>query len=353
MIGGDGRHEPRAEIVEVTGQGRPLGPIGQHSNRGVVAAAGLVVVLGLVAGIGFVNRGPVRPSEPSPAAVRPTVSPEPSIPASAGGPPVIAVSPLGPEFPATVDGLPVQPVNSAVLSGPDPGGVVAVAGYLSNDRAPDGCPPGPTTDKPDPCSGTQLVLIDQPDPVLQPNDATFLYDIVVPAGLASIQPVILPGTSAPDPWAGSSTLGAYLRSRSVVLIGQFGDPRSPECAARPGGGNAGCDRSFVVDQVAWLNGLSQGPSVWQGSGRTPVHGWRDAAAALAGWFLPALQPQFVSITSTLPADSAALTGVDLTGRANELFWVVHVITNQPGGPASSFLVFDDRTLNLVEVSGRN
>jgi len=217
-----------------------------------------------------------------------------------------------------------------------------------------GCPSAPTIGKPDPCSDTQLVLIDQPDPVLQPNDATFLYDIVVPAGLASIQPIILPGTSAPDPWAGSSSLEANLRSRPVVLIGQFGDRRSPECAARPGGGSAGCDRSFVVDQVAWLDGLSQGPSIWEGSGQTPpLHGWRDAAAAVAGWFLPALQPEVVSITSTLPADSAALTGVDLDGRATELFWVVRVITNPSGGPVSTFFVFNDRTLNLVEVSADN
>jgi hypothetical protein len=30
--------------------------------------------------------------------------------------------------------------------------------------------------------------------------------------------------------------------------------------------------------------------------------------------------------------------------------VVRVISNLPAGPASSLLVFDDRTLNLVEVS---
>jgi hypothetical protein len=56
------------------------------------------------------------------------------------------------------------------------------------------------------------------------------------------------------------------------------------------------------------------------------------------------------MTSTLPADAAALTGVTLDGRPTQLYWVVRVISSLPAGPASSLLVFDDKTLNLVEVS---
>jgi hypothetical protein len=600
--GGEPRQEPQAEIVEVTGEGRPLGPIGQHSNRAIVAAAGLVTILALVAVVAFANRAPVRPIEPSPAAVVPTLKPDPIFPASAGGLPVVAVSsaqtiaadptgtstelavggwysavrlvescrpsigpvgscisdwqavlesrpdvrwsndgashpieagtatitplfidpvaspalessnpsgpleivppsplvlighfhddrlcetlpgpstlctsafvvdavadlagtlssgpspaqvestrltstaivdlirshlqaagfvlaygalpwsvdssappwvepsaagspvdgrtvwlvrgyldldavsgvpgygaaipswmaiddtslrvwgplagpvaanPLGSEFPKSIDGLPVRTVAEALGTEVGRSPLLAIGGYLSNDRAPEGCPPAPTTDKPNPCSGTQLVLIDQPDPALQPNDATFLYDIVVPVGLASIQPIILPGTKAPDPWAGSSSLEANVGSRPVVLVGQLGDPRSPECAPRPGGGNAGCDRSFVVDQIAWIDGLSQDPSVYLEPGQVARHGFKEVNAAISGWFLPGAQPAIISITGTTTADAAALTGISLAERKPGLVWVVRVVSSLPGGPASGSLVFDDQDLALVAVS---
>jgi hypothetical protein len=260
------------------------------------------------------------------------------------------VAPLGAEFPRKVAGLTVQSVGGALPNGPTSKGVIAVAGYLSNDRAVEGCPPAPTTDKPNPCSGTQLVLIDQPGSILVPNDATFLYEFAVPPNLPSIRPVILPGTTVVDPWDGLNGIGAEVASRPVVLIGQFGDQRSPECAPRPGGGNAGCDRSFVVDQLAWVDGVFFGPSVFGGPGGRPSHSATDVTTAVAGWFLPQSQPAIVSMTSTLPADAAALTGVTLEGRPTELYWVVRVISTVPTGPASSLLVFDDRTLNLVEVS---
>ncbi|HLY14912.1 MAG TPA: hypothetical protein VKR24_11230 [Candidatus Limnocylindrales bacterium] len=262
----------------------------------------------------------------------------------------VVVQPLSGDFPATMAGLPVQSVGEALARGPDPSGLTAVAGYLSNDRAVEGCPPAATTDKPNPCSGTQLVLDDQSTPVLQANDATFLYDIVVPPGAPSIRPVVLPGTSVPDPWAAATDIAGRLAPRRVVLLGQFGDRRSPECAPRPGGGNAGCDRSFVVDQIAWIEGAAQGPSLFNGSTSRPVHDQGAVSRAVAGWFLPGETPAIVSITSTLPEDAAELTGVNLDGRPHGLYWVVLVVSTPPSGATGTYLVFDDATLNLVEVS---
>ncbi len=340
MTQGDRPDEARAAMIELTGAGRPLGPIGERSSRAVVAAIGLVAVLGLVAFIGFVNRGPAPPSASPPAAA---VAPSSTPPGPA------TVTPLGPEFPPTIDGLTVRSVSAAVPDGPSPSGLIAVGGYLSNDRSPEGCPPAPSTDKPNPCSGTQLVLIDDPASVLQPNDATFLYDIVVPQGLPSIQPVVLPGTNVPDPWARVVGLAANAGSRPVVLVGQFGDRRSPQCAPRPGGGNAGCDRSFVIDQLAWIAGANQGPSVFQGPGSRGAHDPVAVEAAVAGWFLPGSTPAIVSITSSLPADAPTLAGISLDGRGPELFWIVRVVSSLADGPRSSILVFDDRTLGLVGV----
>ncbi len=257
---------------------------------------------------------------------------------------------LPPHIPITIDGLPVKTVAAALPTEAGRSPLLAIGGYLSNDRAPEGCPPMPTTDKPDPCSGTQLVLVDRPISVLQPDDATFLYVIAVPPGAASIRPVILPGTSAADPWALATRASDRESPRPVVLVGQFGDPRSPECAPRPGGGSAGCDRSFVVDQIAWIDGVSQDPSVYLQPGQAPGHVFKEVSQAVSGWFLPDAQPAIVSITATTVADSAGLTGVSLAERKPGLVWVVRVVSSLPDGPASSSLVFDDQDLALVAVS---
>ncbi len=261
-----------------------------------------------------------------------------------------ASGPPGAGFPETADGLPVKAIGAALLATQARPGLLAVGGYLSNDRAAEGCPPAPTTGKPDPCSGTQLVLVNRPDPALEANDATFLYAIAVPPGALSIRPEILPGTSVVDPWAGAHGLAERLSSRPVVLIGQFDDPRSPECAPRPGGGNAGCDRSFVVDQIAWIDGSFEGPSMFTEAGIRPAHSSADVVAAVADWFLPGSQPAIVSIAGVRPADSVALSGVALDGRGAEPFWIVRVVSSLADGPASTFLVFDDRSLSLVAVS---
>ncbi|HEY7827215.1 MAG TPA: hypothetical protein VIB99_03215 [Candidatus Limnocylindrales bacterium] len=257
---------------------------------------------------------------------------------------------LPPHIPSTIDGLPVKTVAAALPTEAGRSPLLAIGGYLSNDRAPEGCPPAPTTDKPDPCSGTQLVLVDRPISVLQPDDATFLYVIAVPPGAAFIRPVILPGTSAADPWALAIRASDRESPRPVVLVGQFGDPRSPECAPRPGGGSAGCDRSFVVDQIAWIDGVSQDPSVYLQPGQALSHGSREVSQAVSGWFLPGAQPAVVSITATTTADSAGLTGVNLDERKPGLVWVVRVVSSLADGPASSSLVFDDQDLALVAVS---
>lgn len=258
-------------------------------------------------------------------------------------------APPGPGFPTAIEGLTVHSVGQARAAARGVGGLVAIAGYLSNDRAPEGCPLAATTGKPNPCSDTGLAMIDEPGSILQPNDATFLYDLAIPAGRPSIRPLILPGTSAPDPWAGQSGLVARVEPQAVVLIGQFGDPRSPECAARPGGGSAGCDLSFVVDEVAWINGMAQGPSVWVGPGVTPAHSSEQVAALAHEWPRVGSAARIVSMTATSAADSVALTGARVLGRKGlGLVWIVRVVGDPSSAtPGSGYLVIDDATLALI------
>lgn len=259
----------------------------------------------------------------------------------------VDVLPVG--FPRMIEGLQVRSVAGALGGVPHCCGLVAIGGFLSSDRAPEGCPPWRTSGKPNPCNDTHLALLDQRVSILQANDQTFLYDLVIPPGAAVIRPLIPPGTTAPDPWAGLPGLATKVEPRAVILVGQFGDPRSPECAQRPGGGNAGCDRSFVVDQVAWSDGQAEGPSIWAGPGNTPMHTADQVARVAADWTNFRSTPTIVSMTATAPADSVGLTGTSaLERRGPGLVWIVRLVGNPSSSmPGSGYLVVDDGTLAVV------
>jgi hypothetical protein len=259
------------------------------------------------------------------------------------------VIPAASGIPTRIASLPVESVGQALQALSGCCQLVAIGGYLSSNRAPEGCPPERLTGKPTPCSDTQLVLVDTPGTILEPNDATFLYDVAVPPGTPTIRPLILPGTVAPDPWAGVTGLAARVGPRQVVLVGQFADPRSPECAARPGGGNAGCDRSFVVDQVAWMNGELQARSTWTGSGSALANSPDVAIQSVQVLLTTDTDPMIVSITATTPADSLALTGIDETSQRSSLLWVVrYTLVTSGSVVVSGYAVVDDATEAVVD-----
>ena len=257
--------------------------------------------------------------------------------------------PVASGIPAQIGNLPVQSVSGVLQELPPCCQLVAVGGYLSSDRAPEGCPPERSTGKPTQCSDTQLALVDTPGPILERNDTTFLYGIGVPAGTAVIRPVIPAGTNAPDPWAGVTGLAARVGPRQVVLIGQFGDPRSPECAPRPGGGSAGCDLSFVVDQIAWMNGDLQPRSTYLVARRSFAHTPDQIVEAVQVMLTTGTEPMIVSITATTPADSLALTGIDESRQRSALLWVVRYSLVTSGSVVvSGYSVLDDATEAVVD-----
>ena len=260
-------------------------------------------------------------------------------------------NPLAPGIPHAIEGLEVKSVEAAIRTEAGCCQLVAIGGYLSSDRAVEGCPPAVTPGKPNPCGDTELAIVDQPGSILLPNDQTFLYDLVIPPNTPSIKPIFVPGTTIPDPWQGVSGLAARIEPREVILVGQFGDPRSPECAARPGGGNAGCDRSFVVDQVAWIDGTAEGPGISIEPGIVATHTAAEVALLVPGVQKVGSTPQIVSMIATSRASSESLGGVVTADKANgaEVVWIVRLVATSPGQPAGSqFLVFDDRTLDLTQ-----
>jgi hypothetical protein len=135
----------------------------------------------------------------------------------------------------------------------------------------------------------------------------------------------------------------------VVLIGEFGDPRSPQCAPRPGGGNAGCDLSFVVDQIAWIEDVPQGPSILIDHGIATGHTAAQILAVARNWLPPGSATSIVAITATSAGHSAGLTGYRLAGPVTGIIWIVRLA----GGLSSSlsgggYLVVEDQTAAVVE-----
>ncbi len=122
----------------------------------------------------------------------------------------------------------------------------------------------------------------------------------VPADLASIQPVVLPGTSVARPVGRRHdarrpprrTAGRAGRTSWAILVRR-------NVRARPGGGNAGCDRSFVVQQLAWLDGLPTDPSVFVGPGLEAGAGLARCLRERPG-LVPARDPARSSSRSAAP-----------------------------------------------------
>jgi hypothetical protein len=254
-------------------------------------------------------------------------------------------NPLAAGIPRVIEGLQVQSVASAVRIRAGCCQLVAVGGYLSSDGAPEGCPPAPIAGTA--CDDTQLVLIDQPGTILLANDQTFTYDLVTPPGDPSIAPTFVPGTGIPDPWADAATLAARLGPREVILIGAFGDPRGPGC---PDPGSPGaCDQSFVVDQVAWIEGAAEGPSVAIEPGIHPVRTAQEIAQLAVRDEKAIATTTVVSMIATQRKTSDAVAGITTGDKSNgdEVVWVVRVVVTVKGAaPESQFLAFDDQTASL-------
>ena len=125
------------------------------------------------------------------------------------------------------------------------------------------------------------------------------------------------------------------------------------CPGPPNAGNPACAQSFLVDQVAWLGGLVDGPSISIEPGTAPVRTPEEIAGAAGRDQKIGSTSAIVSIIATTRASSESVTGV-LTGdksNGEEVVWIVRLVVSRPGAsPESQFLVFDDRTGEL-EVSG--
>lgn len=203
-------------------------PIVRWAGLAASIGAAAVVVAAVVSGLGRDEAGP-RPTSPLATAL---ASPS---------------SPVDAQFPATAAGMPVVSVGQAVellQRGDLDGRAVAVAGYFFQEAFSCFSAPlryfGPLEDK---CQWPLAFTDDAASATL----CTYGENSVsceAPSG-TYLAPFFMSETSGDLPFA-------YHEPTPLVLIGHSGDARQWQCAEDM---QEACRRAFVVDRIAWANGL--------------------------------------------------------------------------------------------------
>ena len=235
------------------------------------------------------------------------------IPAPAA-PFAFAPAPAG--FPATIEGLPVRTVADVV--DPDrpsdlPETPVAVAGWFTQLPVHP-CPAGAAD-----CNRETVVLAGSDKRLVTYH--TNGPSTVVPPDGPILNPWILPGGATPPQVRGDGA------PQPVVFIVHAGDSR----ADRQGPGDPVGPETFVLDQVAWLDGVDQPASVWIEPGIKPKHS-PENALEIAGPI------QFgrtwtVSISAVDAAHLRAI-GSSMTTDAKGIVWLIRMVGSDPLDPNS-------------------
>lgn len=250
-----------------------------------------------------------------------------------------ASAPTG--FPATVGGLPVR--SAPDLLDPrrptdEPGAPIAVAGWFT--QLP--IHPCPSIAAGMDTCNRETVVLAATDKRLLTYDASG-FATVVPADGPVLNPAILPGGASPP----ADRDGAPM---PVVFVVHAGDRRT---VGQGPNGPVGAD-TFVLDQVAWLDGRLQPASVWIAPGLTPTRtAKRILDEALDGKFMnPGTWVTSMAAVPRRDLASVGMTNVTLspTDDLNAIVWVVRMVGQPPGtgefgvSDGYGFAVIDDATL---------
>jgi len=307
----------------------------------IATVAGVAVVVALVAGL-------VPRVGPAPA------SPTPQLRADG--------------LPVSVEGLAVETVGEAVTAeakGSPPGDdLVAIGGWLTF-MPPLFCPyepPQPVLQEA--CDSDDLVLTETRQKLVTVTtigDATTVSD-AVPAG-PYLYPRQLAGSFVDEPPQAMGPIEAggidEVVPVQVVLVGHFHDARAAECAADQ---RAACESTFVIDQLAWLEGGSQAAAIgsYPGASGGPFSP-RLGADGVRTALRPSLDPadSIVSMAAVTNADLTSITGdLQAPGNGADIVWLVRVAGPPPRFPAmawgageSGWLIVDDATGRLIGAGG--
>jgi hypothetical protein len=314
--------------------------LGRPASRLLGGGVAFAIVAAIVAGLVLRQAiGPATGPTTRPTAV-PTASPTGS-PASE---------------PIAVDGLAVQSVSDALAaekSGAIVGdSLVAIEGWY-DPAFPIACPVetrGPALVET--CASRKLFVSENKE-LLVTVEGNGMSGRQTPSGpyIAALEPegsyvgAILP--------VGDPSSQASYDPSPVVVVGHFHDVRASDCGAD----RAACDASFVIDQIAWLDGKSFGPNVWIGADAADhvLKPRLDEAGVLAA-LRSSLDPHdvIVSMAGVGLEDLYSMQpgrGVGGSSSATDpnIQWYVRVAGPQPrwpemafqGGSSGWFVVEDD------------
>jgi hypothetical protein len=226
-------------------------------------------------------------------------------------------------FPDTTEGLPVRTVADVLdptLDKDPTGPPIAVAGWFT--RLPyDPCPNGSNL-----CSGDRLVLAgtDQRLVTDVPGGSPVIAQITGPY----LRPTLVPGGAVPP----AVPVGTPIAAVFVLRAGSLG-----------------------LEQVAWLDGKGQGPTVWVAPGLVPK---RTAQRALTETDVgPLARPGTwaISISAVIRRDLPAigLEAIDAgpTTDPDAVVWAVRLVGQEPGAVSSAngygWALVDDGTGSLL------
>jgi hypothetical protein len=159
--------------------------------------------------------------------------------------------------------------------------------------------------------------------------------------------------------SGNSSVSA-MRPLEAILVGHFHDVRAAECTADQ---RAACEAAFVVDQVAWLDGKTQGPNVWiGGDAGGQILNPRLDAAGLASALASSIDSKdtIVSMAAVQLMDITTITGAgnQVSGLGQVIIWYVRVAGPPPLKPAlawgtgnGGWLVVDDASGKVLGAGG--
>lgn len=292
------------------------------------AALGLVATTAVVVAVVYAAQPPPRPlpsAVASQGAGGPslTATPRPTSPDPTGG----SSAPAVPGFPATIEGLSVRSIADVIAAPSPPGIPEAVAGWFTHlPLTP--CPMDPATKKAlRDCNRYNLVLAETDAPLVerQPDGS---WSTTGPSGPA-IRPVTLPGVEYPRLFFDGSP-------RQVIIVVHSGDAR----ADRDGPGDPVAADEHVLDQIAWVDGSSQGPAEWIAQpDLKPVESPQQVLRETAGGVLVAPGTWPISISGILARDLPSLGIVsDRIPPSLDVVWVVRLVGREPGvdeGPQGS------------------
>jgi hypothetical protein len=262
-------------------------------------------------------------------------------------------------LPVAVEGLPVQTVGQALAAEaagePSDDSLVAIGGWLTFMPIP-ACPaesPHPVLEES--CASEKLILTETRQELVTVSTSAEVDDYAPSTPYLSARKLDgsfidePPGATGPTAGGGDGPLPVH-----VVLVGHFHDHRAARCTVDQ---TAACESTFVVDQMAWLDGVGQGPAIGSVTDGTsgafsPKLGAAGVVAALRSSLEPADTVVSAAAVTSCGIETFITGGATPGGNCPGTLWYVRVAGPAPKFPPMPWGVGDSGWMVLDDATGR-